>query len=409
MKTARHYDLVIAGAGMVGATLANALADSGMHIAIIEPQPAQMAWASDSVDLRVSAISLASQQIFEQLQVWSSMQTLGVSPFLNMCVWESGNIGSGGEIHFDSADIGMPQLGHIIENRVILAALLQRLQDHDNIELLCPVRLTSLQHYPDHVTVCIDDGRTLNTRLLVGADGGRSSVRQLAGIETRGWSYRQHAVVTVVETERPHQQTAWQHFMPGGPLAFLPLADGRSSIVWSATPTQAEQLLACDEATFHRQLGAAFDFRLGIINASLQRASFPLLLQHARDYVRQRIALIGDAAHTIHPLAGQGVNLGLLDAAALAEVILDSVSDQQDPGGQRSLRRYERWRKGDNLLTMAAMDGFKRLFGSPSEPLRWIRSNGLNLADSLPLIKQQLMYQAIGQKRDLPRIARSAY
>jgi len=405
MSRAPHYDLIIAGAGMVGATLANALTDSGLNIAIIETHEPQTNWPRDSVDLRVSAITLASQQIFEHLKVWPWMQDRGVSPFRNMFVWDGSRDETGsGEIHFDSADVGAAHLGHIIENRVIQTALIHRLKDFHNIELLCPAHITRLQQHSDHITVRLDNGHELSARLLVGADGGRSSVRQLAGIETRGWSYQQEAVVTVVETEKSHRQTAWQHFIATGPLAFLPLADGRSSIVWSTTPEQAQQLLTCDDASFRQQLGAAFDFQLGTIIANEKRASFPLQRQHANHYIGQRIALIGDAAHTIHPLAGQGVNLGLLDAATLAEIIL--AGNKNSIGSQRELRRYERWRKGDNLLTMSIMDGFKKLFSNNNESLRWLRHNGLNLANNLPPLKQQLIAHAMGQKRDLPQMAR---
>jgi 2-octaprenylphenol hydroxylase len=403
MNQTRHYDLIIAGAGMVGATLANALADSKLRIAIIENCKPEITWPKNSVDLRVSAITRASEQIFTHLEVWPSMQAHGISPFRNMFVWDSEG---DGEIHFDSADVGAAHLGHIIENRIIQASLITRLKDFDNIEMYCPTEISSLQQGNDQISVCLDDGSMLISRLLIGADGGRSCVRDKAGIETRGWSYQQQAVVTVVETEQRHQQTAWQRFMPSGPLAFLPLADGRSSIVWTTSPEQAEQLLACDDADFRQQLGLAFDFRLGAITANEQRTSFPLQRQHAKHYIKHRIALIGDAAHTIHPLAGQGVNLGLLDAAALAEVILDTDNTHHDIGGQRALRRYERWRKGDNLVTMGIMDGFKNTFGSRSEPLRWLRNTGLNLADNLPPLKQHLILQAMGQKSDLPLMAR---
>lgn len=398
-----HYDLVIAGAGIVGATLANALANSNLHIAIIEAQKIQTTtWPDNSVDLRVSAINRASQHIFEQLEVWPAIEKYGVNPFHNMFVWESKDTG---EISFDCAEIGAAHLGHIIENRNIQAALINRLQQYKHIDFYCPAHIASLQYHPAHLALRLDNGKDLNTRLLIGADGSRSSVRRLAHIQTRNWSYQQHAVVTVVHTENAHQQTAWQHFLPTGPVAFLPLADGRSSIIWSTEPQLAQELLNCNEKDFQQQLGAAFDFRLGAITAIEKRLSFPLHQQHATHYIKPRIALIGDAAHTIHPLAGQGVNLGLLDAAALADVIL-TCHPHEDFASQRALRRYERWRKGDNLLTMGIMDGFKRLFSNNNEPLRWLRNQGMNLTDKLPLLKQALIYHAIGNKSDLPPMAK---
>jgi len=398
------YDLIIAGAGMVGATLANALSGQGLTIALIESgQPPADQWPEGSVDLRVSAITEASQHIFEHIGVWSKLQSLGVSPYQSMYVWDAGGPG---KIQFDCSDIGAAQLGYIIENRNIQSALLTGLSTADDVDIHYLTHITGIQTDTDQITVHLNDDRRLSARLLVGADGANSSVRQMAGIDTSGWGYQQQAVVTVVETERPHQMTAWQRFLPNGPLAFLPLADGRSSIVWSTSPEQARELLHCSDDEFCTRLGTAFDNKLGRVKQCLQRLSFPLRRRHADHYIHQRIALIGDAAHTIHPLAGQGVNLGLLDAAALAEVIRDCQARAIDFGRQRSLRRYERWRRGDNLATMTAMDGFKYLFSNDSRPLGWLRGGGLGLTDRFAALKNILTGQAMGRKRDLPPLAR---
>jgi len=400
------YDVIIAGAGIVGATLANALAGKGLRIGVIEKNEPLLNWEEGSIDLRVSAITEASQHIFQHLKVWPTMKTLGISPFHSMHVW---NTEGTGEIHFDCADIGAPQLGHIIENRVMQSALLSRLSGIDSVELKYQRYISHIHHYDDYIAVQLDDGSTQKARLLVGADGGRSSVRQMAGIEISAYGYQQEAIVTVVEPEKAHMMTAWQHFLPAGPLAFLPLADGRCSIVWSTSPAQAQQLLQCNEKDFCLQLETAFDQRLGSIKHCEQRLSFPLRRQHAKRYIDQRLALIGDAAHTIHPLAGQGVNLGLLDAATLAQVILNPPDHQDDFASQRNLRRYERWRRGDNLITMSVMDGFKHLFGSTNNTVDWFRNCGLGLTNQLPFLKNGLIKKAMGRKSDLPNLAEPGF
>ena len=399
-----HYDIVINGAGMVGSALACALADSGLSIAIVEPREPVLDWPDDSIDLRVSAITVASERIFHHLDVWPAMVRRGISPFRDMRVWDAGG---SGRIHFDAAEIGAAHLGHVIENRVIQAALLEGMQRHDNVDLLTPASVETMTVTDERVMLTLNDGNSVTARLLVGADGGNSPVRELAGITTSGWQYRQQAVVANVATELPHQECAWQRFLSGGPLAFLPLANGHSAIVWSTTPQHAESLLAMNETEFMAAVTEAFDSRLGRVTATSQRAAFPLRLQHARCYVRHRLALVGDAAHTIHPLAGQGVNLGLLDAATLAEVIADARRAGKDIGRQHVLRRYERWRKGDNLLTMGVMDGFKRLFGASSTLLRHLRNSGLSMADSATPLKHFIMQRAMGLTGDLPSLARS--
>jgi 2-octaprenylphenol hydroxylase len=329
-----------------------------------------------------------------------------VSPFRDMRVWDATGFGS---IHFDSADLGEPLLGWIIENRVIQYALLERVQQFPAVELHCPAALETAHPLDEGGWwMRVNDGCEFTTRLLVGADGAQSRVRQLAGIETGGWGYDQHAVVANVRTAKPHQETAWQRFLPSGPLAFLPLHDGRCSIVWSDTPERAAGLLMLNDNDFGEALAAAFEARLGAIVQVGPRAAFPLRVQHAHAYVKPGIALIGDAAHVIHPLAGQGVNLGLLDAATLAEVLLDAVAADRDIGSLKVLRRYERWRKGDNLLMLGIMDGFKRLFGSTLPPVRLLRNLGLNLTDAAGPLKNLIARRAMGLEGDLPRLARSA-
>ena len=404
--TNADYDLVIAGGGMVGSTLACALRDADLKIALLESAPLERIRPGEETDLRVSAINRASQRIFAAVGAWSDMTAWRVSPFRDMRVWDAGGFG---QIHFDSATLGEPLLGWIIENRVIQYALLERVRQLPAVDLLCPAALETA--WPEDAggwRVRLTDGREFTTRLLVGADGAQSKVRELAEIDTRGWSYHQKALVANVRTAEPHQETAWQRFLPTGPLAFLPLHDGRCSIVWSTTPEQADQLLALDEYDFAHMLTEAFERRLGEIVQVGPRSAFPLRLQHARAYVKPGLALIGDAAHVVHPLAGQGVNLGLLDAATLAEVLLDGLAAGHEVGALRVLRRYERWRKSDNLPMLGIMDGFKRLFGNSLPPVRLLRNLGLNLTDAAGPLKNAMARRAMGLEGDLPKLARAA-
>ena len=398
----QSYDVVIVGAGMVGAALACALGDTALRVAVVEARPPQLTWPEDSTDLRVSAITQASRRIFSAVDAWRDMASQRVSPFRDMHVWDAGG---SGVIHFDSAHIGSDTLGYIIENRVIQRALMERLSRCDNITLVCPAEVTSLASHDDHVTAVMDDGTALHAALLVGADGAESRVRKMAGIAVQRREYEQRAVVATVQTAMPHRDTAWQRFLPTGPLAFLPLGDGRSSIVWSTTTDHAERLCALDDGAFNHELTHAFDNTLGAVQLHGPRAAFTLRRQHVNHYAQARVVLVGDAAHTVHPLAGQGVNLGLLDAAALAEVVLDAAAAQKDIGATRVLRRYERWRKGDNLVMMMALDGFKHLFGSSLPPVKLVRNAGMHLFNHSNLIKNHIMYHAMGLKGDLPRLA----
>jgi 2-octaprenylphenol hydroxylase len=254
----------------------------------------------------------------------------------------------------------------------------------------------------------LNNGEVLQTRLLVGADGARSWVREQCGIAVTSTDYHQRAVVATVRTEQPHRDTAWQRFLPGGPLAFLPLPEGYCSIVWSTTPEHADALLAMDETAFCAALTDAFAARLGKVQSAVGRAAFPLSAQHAGRYVQPRIALVGDAAHTIHPLAGQGVNLGFADSAALAEVLIAALQKRQDIGSLGVLRRYERWRKGENLLMLEVMTGFQKLFGSELTAVRQARNLGLNLVQRLMPVKNLIIRRAMGLQGDLPALARKS-
>ena len=396
------FDILVVGGGMVGAACACAVSGKGLSVALIESRAPLRHWPSGEVDLRVSALSRASQRILQRLGAWDRIADLGASPYRQMHVWDA--VG-GGQIHFDSQDLGEPDLGRIVENRAIQLALWEQLESAGDVLLLCPAGIVDMEPGTDGTRLLLTDGRYLSARLLVGADGRDSLIRELAGIGTEGWEYGQRAIVANVRPAGWHQETAWQRFLPTGPLAMLPLSDGRCSIVWSADDARAAQLMSIDDQGFSDALTDASECRLGRLTVDGPRASVSLRLQHAKQYAKPGIALIGDAAHAIHPLAGQGVNLGLLDAAELASAIDLAVARGRDPGGLWALRHYERGRRGDNLAMLAAMDGFKRLFGNDQPPLAGLRSLGLALADRIVPLKHLLMERALGLGTHLPPLA----
>ena len=401
-KQNQRYDIVIVGGGMVGAALACALAStqerSKLKIAIVEGREPEVNWPKNSHDIRVSAITRASQRLFEELGVWETMCAERVSPYSEMFVWDATGDGN---IHFDCAEAGEPNLGHIIENRVITRTLTQRIEQLDNINVFCPVKPKRLTQNNNGAQLELDDDAVLECDLIIGADGGNSWVRQQAGIEVDTRDYNQQALVTTVKTSLPHQETAWQRFLPTGPLAFLPLTEGYSSIVWSTTPEQAQELIDLGEEEFKTSLANAFDHKLGDIIELGPRVAFPLKGQHAKHYVKPHIALVGDAAHTIHPLAGQGVNLGFADIAKLAEVMLEDVKNGKTIGSFKTLRRYERARRGDNLLMLESMGAFKTLFSNDSAALSKLRNMGLSITNKLGPAKHLFMRHAMGLNNDL--------
>lgn len=401
-------DLIIVGAGMVGSALGLALKDSGLEIILIDGSPLSIKPfdAEAAFEPRVSALSAASQRILQRLGAWDGVAARRASPYGEMQVWD----GSGtGNIHFSAASVHAEVLGHIVENRVIQEALLEPLHD-SGVGLLPNARLERLRRSGDDWLLTLVDGRELRAPLVIAADGANSAVRRLAGCATREWDYLHHAIVTSVRCEQPHHRTAWQRFTDDGPLAFLPLDrqgdDHWCSIVWSTTPEQAARLMARDDEAFRVELGKAFEHRLGRIEAADPRLCIPLRQRHAKRYVEPGLALIGDAAHTIHPLAGQGVNLGFLDAAVLAEVLLHAHGRGERLADERVLSRFERRRMPHNLGMMAAMEGFQRLFQADPLPLRWLRNAGLDLVDGLPEAKALFVRQALGLSGDLPELAR---
>ncbi len=397
----RAFDVVINGGGMVGLALALALRSTGLRIAVVEARTSRP-WDATGMDNRVSSLTLASQRILERLGVWPRLAESRISPFEAIHAWDVG----GGQVRFHAADLGEPWLGHIVENGLLQQALHREAAAGD-IALLCPATIDAATRDADgQVQLRLEDGRRMSCRLLVGADGARSAVRDWAGIAVRRHGYGQQGLVATVRFEQTHGLVARQRFLAGGPLALLPLADGRCSIVWSQPEHEAEARLALDDATFHQELEAASEGVLGPVVESESRAAFPLQALHASQYVRPGFALVGDAAHVVHPLAGQGVNLGLLDAAALAQLIGDATAAGRDPLGPGTLRRYERWRRGDNALMLATMDGFHWLFSNRDPLRRLARNAGFDLTDRLPPVKRRLMAHAVGLRGDLPALAR---
>ncbi|MDG1579664.1 2-octaprenyl-3-methyl-6-methoxy-1,4-benzoquinol hydroxylase [Pseudomonas sp. GOM6] len=402
-------DLIIVGAGMVGSALALALEHSGLEILVVDGSPLSVKPfdAQGAFEPRVSALSAASQRILERLGVWGGVAARRATPYRDMRVWDGSGTGS---VHFSAASVHADSLGHIVENRVVQDALLDRLHD-SQIGLLGNARLEQLRRSGDGWLLSLADGRELRAPLLVAADGANSAVRRLAGCATREWDYLHHAIVTSVRCARPHQATAWQRFTDDGPLAFLPLQRGDDShwcsIVWSTVPAEAERLMALDDEAFRHELGKAFEWRLGEVGQVDPRVCIPLRQRHAKRYVESGLALIGDAAHSIHPLAGQGVNLGFLDAAVLAEVLLHALERGEQPNDVRVLSRYERRRMPHNLAMMAAMEGFERLFQADPLPIRLLRNSGLNWVDELPDAKALFVRRALGLAGDLPALAQA--
>lgn len=410
-------DILVVGGGMVGSLFAALLAESPLQIALIDNKPAQ----STKKDQRVYAITRASEQIFRAAGIWDELTAEPIGHFRQMHVWDSnGN----GQITFDSQALGEPTLGYIIPHYRIEQALHTRIARSSTIDWIHSASLSrftsrdhcidiTLKHAPASST---DPEPSLNTalrgKLLIGADGGRSSVRELAGIDNQVKDYDQVAIVCEVKHQRAHDDVARQRFLSTGPLAFLPLADPHlSSIVWSCSPNLAETLLNLDEEAFMSRLTEAFEETLGAVISISERVSFPLQRAHASSYTGKRLALLGDAAHRIHPLAGQGANLGFLDAATLAQVTLDALrqhttSTPFDAGQRRLLRRYERWRKGHNLAVMHSMDAFKMSFGHSNPLLKTLRNAGLNAVDQCEPVKSHISKFAMGLRGDIPDLAK---
>lgn len=384
--TVLRCDVAVVGGGIVGAAAALALQRQGIRAALVERSSAPR--PGPDYDLRVYAITPAAQAFLERLGVWPALAAGRLSPYRHMRVWEQSPQAA---LSFDAADLRAPALGHIVENEALLAALWQALDP----ALLCSgSAVADLVRDERGVRLGLADGRLLTAKLLVAADGRDSPLRAQLGIECLGGRYDQDAVVCHVQTTLPHRATCWQRFLPSGPLAFLPLADGRSSIVWSTTG--AADTLALDDADFCQALGEASQQVLGPIIACTRRLSFPLGVQHAETYVAERAVLIGDAAHIVHPLAGQGVNLGLADAEALATILGEARLAQRDLASPRVLQRYARARRAAVLEMLAVTDGLYRAYALQLPGWDALRAWGLEAVGRLPLLRQELVRRAAG-------------
>ncbi|MGI2126076.1 FAD-dependent monooxygenase [Shewanella oncorhynchi] len=402
MLSSQAYDIAIVGGGMVGLATAIGLAQANLNIVVID------AGHTDAVvgepRLRVSAINKASQRLLENLGAWTYLDTSRATPYQKMAVWDKDGFG---KIAFDANSISETSLGAIIENDAISFALAKRVAEFDNITHIENQRLERIAFGEREAWLTLANGDNVSAALVIAADGANSWVREQCKIPLTFWDYGHHAIVATIRTEMPHLATARQVFLQDGPLAFLPLyEDNLCSIVWSVPPERATELLAMDKVQFERNLTAAFDGRLGICKLESERQAFPLRMRYARHFARHRLVLAGDAAHTIHPLAGQGVNLGFLDAASIIQVISELHQAGKDIGDYAQLRALERWRKADAMEMIAAMEGFKRLFEGSNPVKKAIRDLGLNLVDNVAGLKTVFMQQAMGNKPTLPKLCR---
>jgi 2-octaprenyl-6-methoxyphenol hydroxylase len=400
----KRVDMLIGGAGFAGLALAIALREAlGEDFAVTVADPALA--HETSRDPRASAIAAAARRLFEAIGVWQAVAA-DAQPMLDMLVTDSklehavrpSFLTFEGEVEPGEA------FAHMIENRLLVDALVAKAK-----ELGIDLRATAVSLFeqkPNAVSVHLANGDTVQTKLLVGADGARSNIREQADIASYGWDYGQSAIVTTVGHERPHKGRAEEHFLPSGPFAILPLTGNRSSIVWTERTSDAERIVAMPDYDFHEELEKRFGLHLGDIKVIGPRRAFPLGLYTARSFVAERLALIGDAAHIIHPIAGQGLNMGLRDVAALAEAVADAARLGLDIGGANVLERYQRWRRFDTAMMGVATDGLNRLFSNHSNTLRLVRDIGLSVVERLPPLKRMFIREAAGFTGELPKLLR---
>lgn len=397
------FDVLIAGGGLNGPALALALAGAGLRVAVADPRPAE-ARAGDAFDGRAYALAIASQRLLKALGLWQGLA--GDSQPIREVKASQGLPGEGAErffLHFDSAEIEEGPVGYMLEDRFLYRGLMAAMRGR--VTHLDGVSVVSQDVGPALVTVGLSDGRQVTARLLVGADGRGSGVARRAGIARRGWDYGQTALVAAIAHERPHQGIAHQYFMPTGPLAILPLPGDRSSIVWSETRAHAEAIAALPDAAFLEVLRPRFGDFLGPLALTGERFAYPLSLSLADRYCDARVVLVGDAAHGVHPVAGQGLNLGLRDVAALAEVLVEAARRGEDIGASAVLERYQGWRRSDATSLALGMDTVNRLFGNDNPALRLARGLGMGAVGAMPMLRRTFMRQAAGLAVDpMPRL-----
>lgn len=390
----KKHEVIIVGGGVVGAATALALFRQGLDVALVErgapPPPLPQGEREQNYDPRVYALSPGTVRFLDSLGVWSRIAAKRVSRYERMRVWENDFAHA---LVFDAAELTVPDLGFIVEDALLRSVLWSAL---GGATVYSGVRARGFQADEKTVRLELDNGDILEAALLIAAEGADSPLREWAGIEPAGWTYPQRSIVCHVVTQRPHQRTAWQRFLPNGPLAFLPLADGRSSIVWSTDTAEAEDLMALSDAEFRKSLAEAFQQHLGEVTAADRRHAFPLRLLHAQNYVAPGVALVGDAAHVIHPMAGQGLNLGLADVAALVAVLCEARKQNKSVGALRVLQRYERQRKAENVEALALVDGLHRLFRFRAPGLGGLRGMGMSLVGRAGMVKSALARRAMG-------------
>ncbi|MBV7388385.1 FAD-dependent monooxygenase [Pasteurellaceae bacterium TAE3-ERU1] len=395
----KNVDIIIVGGGMVGLALAACLEQSAVNIAIIEPHPPED--TLDEVSFRVSALNLASQKMLHHFGLWHAIRDHRSCRYQRMAVWEKDSFA---KIQFNAADFGLDQLGHIVENDIIRHHLWQKVTQQRNVSVI-PRALKNLHISEQGAVAHVDNDEILLAKLVVGADGANSWLRRQCNIPLNFRDYQHHALVCNIHTEQPHEHCARQLFSHDSILALLPLHEPHlCSIVWSQPPDAADERLALGDSEFNKVLTVASDACLGRCEVVSARRAIPLTARFARSFVANRVALIGDAAHTIHPLAGLGVNLGFMDAVALAQEINANLKAQRDIGQQANLRHFERWRKAEAAQLLLAMQGFKSLFNQANPVLQLLRGVGMNATDRLPFVKHQLMQHALGLAGDLPEM-----
>ncbi|WP_275555459.1 3-demethoxyubiquinol 3-hydroxylase [Mixta sp. Marseille-Q2659] len=385
-----QFDVVVVGGGMVGAALASGLAQQGFQVAVLEREIPSAFNPDAPPDIRISAIGCASVDLLKQLEVWPGVQQMRCAPYRKLETWEWQTA----RVAFDAASLGLPELGYMVENSVLQLALWQRLQQQP-VTLFAPAKLQQLQQYNGGWRLTLKDGKQFSTRLVIGADGANSQVRQLTGIGIQGWNYSQSCMLISVELEHEAGDTTWQHFTPDGPHALLPLYGRWASLVWYDSPARIRQLQALAPEQLQKEVARCFPARLGRFRVQ-QAASFPLVRRHATRYVLPGLALVGDAAHTINPLAGQGVNLGYRDVDALIDVLVMARNQAEDWASERVLLRYQRQRQRDNLLMQSGMDLFYFAFSNRLPPLRMLRNIGLMAAERAGVLKRQALRYALG-------------
>lgn len=395
------YEVVIIGAGMVGATLASLLSRSGFSVALVEAVEPRAFDAAAEVGLRVSAISPGSAAVLEQAGAWKQIRGQRVRPYRRMQVEDGIEIEP---LLFDAPMFNMENLGWIIENTLLQWSVWQVVGNGGLVETYCPDHLLGIETYSEHNRVLLNSGKTITAGLVVGADGAASRVRKFLGVRQDHYAYNQQAVVAVVGKQKPNPGVAWQRFLPGGPLAFLPLADGRSSIVWTRPAREAQKLMALDTDAFTAELDAASSGWLGGVESCGPRASFPLSMRLSESYASKRTVLTGDAAHVVHPLAGQGVNLGFADAAGLTELLIAARHRGEDIGSAAVLSKYDRWRRSESVAMAFGMHALRGLFGT--EGMSPLRRVGMTLVKNSWSIRDMFLQRAAGTGKNAPKLAR---